>query len=395
MPKYIFCINCGSSSIKFALYYLGAHEELIVQGEAENIGLSDGWLWLNDGGGKRLSDLKAPLPDNNRAIKLIFQQVVEKHNFPTPDAVGHRLAHGGPDHLAPEIVTPALMKELNALISLAPIHLPGELSCIEAVSEHYPQLKQVVCFDTFFHHQMPDMGKLLPLDHHLKHEGIHRYGFHGLSYEYIISVLGSSTRGRVIIAHLGSGSSMTALKEGAPQDTTMGFSPLGGLMMGTRCGDLDPGIILYLMAEKGYDHSRLQDLLYHHSGLMGVSGASSDMKILLEKRNGEPNAAKAVELFCYTARKYIGALSAVLGGVDMLVFTGGIGERAAPIRWMICHGLEFLGIVLDPHHNDAHADIISANSARCIVRVIPTNEDVMIARHTRAILFKSNGGKES
>lgn len=395
MSNHYFCINCGSSSIKFALYSVGAHEELIVQGAAERIGLSDGWIWLNDGAGKRLSDLKAQFPDNNRAIELIFKQVIEKHNFPAPDAVGHRLAHGGPDHLAPEIVTPSLMKELNALISLAPIHLPGELSCIEAVSEHYPQLKQVVCFDTFFHHQMPEMGKLLPLDYHLKQEGIHRYGFHGLSYEYITGVLGTSVLGRVIIAHLGSGSSMTALKDGAPQDTTMGFSPLGGLMMGTRCGDLDPGIILYLMNEKGYNLSRLQDLLYHHSGLMGVSGTSSDMKTLLDHRVSTPQAAQAIALYCYTVRKYIGALSTVLGGLDMLIFTGGIGERAVPVRWMICHGLEFLGVVLDPHNNDADADVISATHARCIVRVIPANEDIMIARHAREILFKSNGGKES
>lgn len=391
MPNHYFCINCGSSSIKFALYCLGDHEELIAQGAAEQIGLSDGWLWLNDGSGKRLSDLKAPLPDNNKAVELIFKQFIEKYNFPIPDAVGHRLAHGGPDHLAPEIVTQSLMKELNALISIAPIHLPDELNCLEAVSEHYPQLPQVVCFDTTFHRQMPDMGKLLPLDQRLKQEGIHRYGFHGLSYEYITSVLGSSTLGRVIIAHLGSGSSMTALKNGIPQDTTMGFSPLGGLMMGTRCGDLDPGVLLYLMREKGYDAQQLQELLYHQSGLMGISGISPDMKTLLDQRSSEPHAAQAIELFCYTARKYIGALSAVLGGLDMLVFTGGIGERAAEIRWMICHGLDFLGIILDRQNNDADANVISAISSPCAVRVIPTNEDIMIARHAREMLFKSDG----
>ncbi|PKN50815.1 MAG: acetate/propionate family kinase [Deltaproteobacteria bacterium HGW-Deltaproteobacteria-13] len=388
MPNHYFCINCGSSSIKFALYYLGVNEEIIAQGAVEGIGLPDGWLWLNDGAGNRLSDLKIQLPDNNRAIELIFRQVIEKHNFPAPDAVGHRLAHGGPDHLAPEIVTPSLMKELNALISLAPIHLPGELSCIEAVSEHYPQLTQVVCFDTFFHHQMPEMGKLLPLDYHLKQEGIHRYGFHGLSYEYITGILGASVHGRVIIAHLGSGSSMTALKDGAPQDTTMGFSPLGGLMMGTRCGDLDPGIILYLMDEKGYDLRHLEKLLYQHSGLIGVSGISSDAKTLLEQQNTEPHAAQAIELFCYTARKDIGALSAVLGGLDTLVFTGGIGERAAPVRWSICDGLEYLGLKLDSKKNNANADTISTNDSACSVRVIPTNEDLMIARHTRALLLK-------
>jgi len=393
MPKYCFCINCGSSSIKFALYMLGAHEELIAQGAAERIGLSEGWLWLNNGSGKRLSDLKTQLPDNHRAIELIFKQVIEKHNYPVPDAVGHRLAHGGPNHLTPEMVTPELMKILNACIALAPIHLPGELDCIEAVGKHYPQLPQVVCFDTTFHSQMPEMGRLLPLDYHLTQEGIHRYGFHGLSYEYITGVLGTSVKGRVIIAHLGSGSSMTALKDGAPQDTTMGFSPLGGLMMGTRSGELDPGILLYLMDEKGYDSGRLQDLLYHHSGLMGVSRISSDMKTLLDQRNQSLQASQAIALYCHTVRKYIGALSAVLGGLDTLVFTGGIGERAAPIRWMICSGLAYLGIALDPHHNDSHSDIISATPGQCTVRVIPTNEDIMIARHTQEVLFKTDKGK--
>jgi acetate kinase len=393
MPKSIFCINCGSSSIKFALYKSGSYEELVAQGAAERIGLPDGELWLNDGAGHRLSDSNVQLPDNHRAIELIFKQVIEKHNFPIPDAVGHRLAHGGPGHLAPEIMTPALMKELHALISLAPIHLPGELACIEAVSEHYPQLPQVVCFDTTFHCQMPDMGKLLPLDYHLRKEGIHRYGFHGLSYEYITGVLDASVHRKVIIAHLGSGSSMTALKDGAPQDTTMGFSPLGGLMMGTRAGELDPGVILYLMNEKGYDLGRLQDLLYHHSGLMGVSGISSDMKTLLDQRNNSPQASQAITFYCYTVRKYIGALSAVLGGLDTLVFTGGIGERSAPIRWLICRGLEYLGLILDPVSNDTHADVISAKHSPCGVRVIPTNEDIMIARHAGEVLFKSDKGK--
>ncbi|PKN89464.1 MAG: acetate/propionate family kinase [Deltaproteobacteria bacterium HGW-Deltaproteobacteria-1] len=388
MPKYIFCINCGSSSIKYALYLSGAYEELVVQGAAERIGLSEGWLWLNDGSGKRLSDLKTQLPDNDRAIELIFKQVIEQHNFPAPDAVGHRLAHGGPDHLTPEAVTPSLLRELNACISLAPIHLPGELACIEAVSEHYPQLPQVVCFDTTFHCQMPDMGKLLPLDYHLREEGIHRYGFHGLSYEYITGVLGASIHGKIIIAHLGSGSSMTALQDGTPQDTTMGFSPLGGLMMGSRSGELDPGIILYLMDEKGYDLGRLQDLLYHHSGLMGVSGISSDMKTLLDHCNNSLQASQAIAMYCYSVRKSIGALSAVLGGLDTLVFTGGIGERSAPIRWLICRGLEFLGIALDPQKNDADADVISTDYGQCTVRVIPTNEDIMIARHTTDVLFK-------
>ncbi len=295
--------------------------------------------------------------------------------------------------MAPEIVTPALVSALRKLIPLAPLHLPGELKGIDAIREHYPELTQVACFDTAFHRRLPDVAQWLPISRSLWHDGVHRYGFHGLSYEYIVGVLGAGKKGRTIIAHLGNGASMAALIDGDPLDTTMGFSALGGLMMGTRCGDLDPGILLYLMDEKGYDARRLEGLLNQHSGLLGVSGISSDMKTLLEKRASEPHAAQAVELFCYTARKYVGALSAVLGGLDTLVFTGGIGERAAPVRWLICSGLEYLGISLHRGKNDAHAGIISADSSPCTVRVIPTNEDLMIARHTRTLLLKERGQK--
>jgi acetate kinase len=285
------------------------------------------------------------------------------------------------------------MLALRSLIPLAPFHLPSEIKGIDAVAAHYPGLSQVVCFDTAFHHQMPEVAQRLPIPRSLWQDGMHRYGFHGLSYEYIVSALGRDTKGRVIIAHLGSGASIAALKDGKPQDTTMGFSALGGLMMGTRCGDLDPGILLYLMDEKGYDARQLEELLYQHSGLIGVSGISSDMKTLLDQRTTEPHAAQAIELFCYTARKYIGALSAVIDGLDTLVFTGGIGERAAPVRWMICRGLVYLGINIDPEKNDANAGIISINNSSCTVRVIPTNEDLMIARHTQALLLKGYQGE--
>ena len=298
------------------------------------------------------------------------------------------MVHGGPDHMAPEMLTPELLLALRGLIPLAPLHLPGEIKGVDAVTSHYPGIRQVACFDTAFHRRLPEVAQRLPIARTLWHAGIHRYGFHGLSYEYIVSVLGEESRGRVIIAHLGNGASMAGLKDGQPQDTTMGFSALGGLMMGTRCGDLDPGVLLYLMDEKGYDTRQLEKLLDQHSGLVGVSGISSDMKTLLDQRAAEPHAAQAIELFCYTARKAVGALAAVLGGLDTLVFTGGIGERAAPVRWMIGRGLEHLGIHLDPGANDRHADIISTNQSPCKVRVIPTNEDLMIARHTRALLLK-------
>jgi acetate kinase len=393
MNHTILCINSGSSSIKFAIYRVQETESLIAQGAVERIGLSGGWLWLKDGQGKRLVDRHADYSDHKAAVQAMFAAVTEPPDFPAPDAVGHRLVHGGPKHMAPELVTPELMLILRGLIPLAPLHLPGEIKAIDAVTEHYPGLRQVVCFDTAFHRRIPELAQWLPIVRSLWHEGIHRYGFHGLSYEYIVNALGKDAKGRVIIAHLGSGASMAALKDGKPQDTTMGFSALGGLMMGTRCGDLDPGILLYLMDENGYDTRQLEKLLNQRSGLIGVSGISSDMKTLLEKRATEPHAAEAIALFCYTARKFIGALSAVLGGLDTLVFTGGIGERAAPVRWMICHGLDYLGIRLDPKTNDAHAAIISSENGACTVRVIPTNEDLMIVRHTRAMLLNGRTGE--
>ncbi|MGA8020037.1 MAG: acetate/propionate family kinase [Desulfobacterales bacterium] len=392
MKHTILCINSGSSSIKFALYRAQETEELIAEGAVERIGLSGGWLWLKDNQGKRLVHSHSDYSDHKEAVKAMFTTAIEGQHLPTPDAVGHRLVHGGPKHMAPEVVTPELMLTLRRLIPLAPLHLPGEIKGIDAVTEHFPGLSQVVCFDTAFHRRIPEVAQWLPIVRSLRHEGIHRYGFHGLSYEYIVSALGRDTKGRVIIAHLGNGASMAALKDGKPQDTTMGFSALGGLMMGTRSGDLDPGVLLYLMEEKGYDTRQLERLLNRRSGLIGVSGISSDMKTLLDKRSTEPHAAQAIELFCYTARKYIGALSAVLNGLDTLVFTGGIGERAAPVRWMICHGLDYLGIHLDPMGNDANAEVISTTTSPCSVRVIPTNEDRMIARHTRALLLKSRQG---
>ncbi len=393
MKHHILCINSGSSSMKFAMYGLGESEELIAEGAVERIGLPGGWLWLKDAQGNRLADRHEDFPAHKEAVRAMFATAMEEHRLPDPDGIGHRLVHGGPKHMAPEKVTPGLMHTLRRLISLAPLHLPGELKGIDALSEHYPGLSQVACFDTAFHSRMPEIAKWLPLVRSLRHEGIHRYGFHGLSYEYVTSTLKHALQGRAIIAHLGNGASMAALKSAEPLDTTMGLTALGGLMMGTRSGDLDPGILLYLMDEKGYDARQLERLLHHRSGLLGVSGISSDMKSLLEKQATEPHASQAIELFCYTARKHIGALSTTIGGIDTLVFTGGIGERAAPVRWMICHGLDYLGIRLDPEKNDLHADIISMDNGPCTVRVIHTNEDLMIARHTRDLLFRDGQGE--
>lgn len=387
MKHLILCINSGSSSMKFALYDLGDSEELIAEGAVERIGLPGGWLWLKDGRDRRLIDSHDEFETHKDAVEAMFTMGMDEHGLPAPDGVGHRLVHGGPDHIAPEKITPELMQTLRGLIRLAPLHLPGELKGIDAIAERYPDLNQAACFDTAFHRNMPDVAKWLPIVRSLWHEGIHRYGFHGLSYEYVMDALERELQGKVIIAHLGNGASMVALKNGQVQDTTMGLTALGGLMMGTRCGDLDPGVLLYLMDEKGYEARQLERLLHYRSGLLGVSGISPDMKTLLEKKDTEPHAAQAIELFCYIARKHIGALSATLGGLDTLVFTGGIGERAAPVRWMLCQGLGYLGLRLDPDKNEAHAPLISAEGSPCAVRIVRTNEDLMIARHTRRVLF--------
>jgi acetate kinase len=387
--RVILSFNSGSSSDKFALYRLSANgEKLLAEGEAEGIGLGNGRLWIRDGQAKLLSDAERSFPRSTDALRAIFDET-DRLRLPRPDAIGHRLVHGGPNHFAPERVTPELVEALRSLISFAPLHLPVEIEGIEAMASRFPGLPQVACFDTGFHRQIPEVARRFALPRALWDEGIYRYGFHGISYEYIMEALGPAAPARIVIAHLGNGASMAAVRERRPIDTTMGFTPTGGFMMGTRSGDLDPGVMVYLIDRKGYDGRRLDRLVNHESGLLGVSAISSDVKTLLEKRAAEPNAALAIEMFCYQVRKQIGALAAALGGLDLLVFTGGIGERAAPVRFEVCRGLEYLGIELDRQRNDAHADPISLAAGKCSVRVIPTNEDLMIARHTQRVIFGS------
>jgi acetate kinase len=285
----------------------------------------------------------------------------------------------------PQRIDGKLVRELKALVPFAPLHLPSQIALIEAITEQYPDLPQVACFDTAFHNRIPEVARRFALPRELWEQGIKRYGFHGLSYEYIVGRLGREIGHHAIIAHLGNGASMAALKDGVPADTSMGLTPTGGFMMGTRTGDLDPGVLLHLI-NKGYSASQLEALLNHQSGLLGVSGQTSEMKPLLDKRKTDAAAAMAVEMFCYQARKFVGAFAAALGGLDTLVFTGGIGERAADVRAEICSGLEFLGIVIDERANRANAEVISAGS-RCMVRVVATDEDLMIARHTRQAII--------
>lgn len=385
--RVILCLNSGSSSRKLALFRLGQDgEDLLAEGAAEEIGSRTGRLWIRDGHGRTLSDSKRDFSGSAAPLAALFDEI-DRLRLPRPDAAGHRLVHGGTDHVEPERITPTLMDDLRRLIPFAPLHLPGELDGIEKTTERYPGLHQVACFDTAFHRRMPEVAERFALPRPLWDDGIRRFGFHGISYEYIMQALGVDAPSRIIIAHLGNGASMAAVRDGRPVDTTMGFTPTGGFMMGTRSGDLDPGVLLYLLKEKHYDAETLDRMVNHQAGLLGVSEIGSDVKVLLDKRESEPNAAQAITMFCYQVRKYIGSFAAVLGGLDLLVFTAGIGERAAAIRWDICRGLEYMGVKLDRRSNDKERpDVISAADSRCKVQVIPTNEDLMIARHTHRVV---------
>jgi acetate kinase len=388
----ILSLNSGSSSRKAAIYRIGiVSEQLLVQASAERLETGQAVLRITRRGETRERALSGPDASAAGALPAIFRALAAL-DFPQPDAAGHRIVHGGPNHVAPEKVSARLVGELRELIAFAPLHLPEEIRGIEETAARFPGLPQVVCFDTAFHRTMPEYAERFALPRELYSQGIRRYGFHGISYEYILHVLGAAVPPRLIIAHLGSGASMVAIRDGRSIDTTMGFGPTGGFMMSTRSGDLDPSVIVHLMRAANLDAAALERLVNDQSGLLGVSGTSSDMKTLLQRRAGDPDAAMAIEMFCYQARKHLVALTAALGGADLIVFTGGIGERAAEIRDQICRGLEYLGVALDDGRNRANEDTVSANGSRCTVRVIPTDEDLMIARHTWRTSFADAPG---
>ncbi len=361
-PLVVLCVNSGSSSLKAALFE------------------------VDDAAQRPLARATHPVESGDYTAALeAALAAFDEQGLPPPDAAGHRVVHGGPRHAEPVIVDDAVLTELRELVPFAPLHIPAAISAIEAIGARW-DIPQAACFDTAFHHDMPTLAQRLPLPDALADAGLRRYGFHGLSYEYIVGALGAHQLGRAVIAHLGNGASMVAVHHGRSVDTTMGFTPAGGLIMSTRSGDLDPGVPVYLLREQGYDADRLEQLVDRDAGLVALSGGTSDMQTLLERRDKDQRAALAVDAFCYQARKHVGALAAVLGGLDALVFTGGIGEKAACIRAEICRGLEHLGVVLDGGANDAHADVISAPGAGCVVRVVRTDEDIVIARHTGALV---------
>jgi acetate kinase len=372
--------NGGSSSLKFAAYSVGAGEpEELARGAVDRIGSADAVLRAAAAGATRREE-RCDAPDLGAAVPRVLEALTRLGiGF---DAAGHRIVHGGPNHLEPARIDEALLTSLRETIPFAPLHLPGALALIEAVRKEPPALPQVACFDTGFHARMPLVAKRLPLPSSLWDSGVRRYGFHGLSYESVVRTLGPLVSGRVVIAHLGNGASMVALFDGKPLETTMGFTPSAGLVMGTRPGDLDPGVVVYLDRTRGLDASALEDLLNRRSGLLALSETTSDMQTLLAARASDPRAELAVTVFCYSARKWVGALAAVLGGLDALVFTGGIGELAAPVREEICRGLGHLGIELDPARNARSDAIVTVDGSRCVVRVIATDEERVVARHT-------------
>lgn len=386
----ILTINAGSSSLKAALYDMDRTERVTLACQVERIGQSGSQMRIVDGGRVTLLDRTADLDSHESAARAFLEWLQHQQAEVAPSAVGHRLVHGGSTHRAPHILTPDVMDDLQELVPLDPDHLPQALAVIRVATEAYPAIPQVACFDTSFHRSMSRVAQMYPLPPRFGDAGVIRYGFHGLSCEFIVQALRAidarEGEGRIIIAHLGNGASLTAVREGVSVDTTMGFTPTGGIMMGTRSGDLDPGVLLHLLEAQGMQGTALNRLVNHEAGLLGVSGLSGDMRDLLGKESSDPRAADAVTLFCYLARKSVGALVAALGGVDTLIFTAGIGEHSAPIRERICEGLEFLGFELDAERNARHAPIVSRDGSRVVVRVMKTDEDLMIARHVRHLL---------
>ena len=385
-------INGGSSSIRFAVYEAGKKLKLRVTGKIDRIGLSGTSLALSE-----LSRPKqAPLPISGKgylaAVDFLLHWLKSQTFFGSIVAIGHRIVHGM-KHAEPARVTRKLLAELRRITPYDPDHLPGEIKLIEAFLLRHPKLPQIACFDTAFHRSMPRVAKLLPIPRRISDKGVERYGFHGLSYAYLMEELRRidpvEAKGRVILAHLGSGASLAAVKQGNSVDTSMGFTPTAGLVMGTRTGDLDPGLNYFLARTEGMTASQFQHMVNHESGLLGVSNSSSDLRDLCELEGTDVQAKEAVELFCYQVRKWIGSFAAALGGLDTVVFAGGIGENAPVIRQRICNHLDFLGLKLGQRQNARNAPLISSSKSRVRVRVIRTNEEIMIARSVCRLLDHS------
>ena len=380
----VLTINGGSSSIKFALYQTNGSLERTLSGKVDRIGLSGTNLTFHDSSGKSHDTLTIAASDHKSVAKFLIDWLEKQNGFASARAVGHRVVHGM-KHTEPEVVTQELLDELHRLRPYDPDHLPAEIELIEAFRRRHPKLPQIACFDTAFHRTMPRVAKLLPIPRRYDVKGVERYGFHGLSYAYLVEELArlgdpAATKGRVILAHLGNGASLAAVRDGKSIDTSMGFTPTAGLVMSTRSGDLDPGVAPYLARTEQMTTKQFYEMVNHESGLLGVSVTSSDVRDLCAREAKDVRAAEAVDLFCYQVKKGIGAFAAALGGVETLVFAAGIGENSPAIRARICAGLDFLGVELDAKRNARNQPVISTRGGRVKVRVIRTDEELMIAR---------------
>jgi acetate kinase len=360
----VLSINCGSSSLKYAFFEVDeAEEKTVFRSVVDRVGTE--------------------VADHGQAVEAAFRELAAR-GLGSPDVVGHRVVNGGAEHLTPALVDDALLASLAELAWLAPLHLPAEILAIRAARGRWSGRPQVACFDTAFHRTLSDVAKRYALPESMHESGVRRYGFHGLSYEFVVESVGARELGRAVLAHLGSGASMAAVVDGRAVDTTMGFTPTSGLVMGTRPGDIDPGLVVYLVSQ-GYDAARLDDVFNRRSGLLALSGTTQDVRDLLQRSNRDPRAAFALDVFAWSARKWVGAMAAAIGGLDSLVFTGGVGEHAAPVRAAIARGLEHLGVHLDDERNQRGDPIVSRDGATCRVRVVHTDEERMVARHARRL----------
>jgi acetate kinase len=390
---FILTINGGSSSIKFALFRAVDSSAPVTRGMVDRIGLPNSEMRITDVATQQLSRRTVLAPDHRTCVGFITEWLEEQVGMGRLCAVGHRVVHGGKTYSGPERVTPELLAELRRLCPYSPEHLPAEITLIESFRQYDSTLAQVACFDTAFHRDMPLVARLLPIPRRYEKLGIQRYGFHGLSYAFLMRELArlgapDEAEGRVILAHLGNGASMAAVKNGQALDTTMGFTPASGFPMSRRSGDLDPGLVSYFARTEGMTADRFHKMVNTESGLLGISEISSDMRDLLKQEQNDSRAAEAIELFCYQARKWIGALAAALGGLDTLVFSAGIGEHSPAIRARICAGLEFLGIDINEPANETDQPVISSEESRVKVRVIPTDEEREIAEAVARLLGK-------
>jgi acetate kinase len=384
-PIRILTINGGSSSIKLALFEADHSLRRILEGKIERIGLPEATFTMRGLDKAENFSWEVTAPDHTAAVALLMDWIEEQIGCDALAAVGHRVVHGGPKYSEPQRITREIMEELHGLEPFDPEHLPEEILLAEAFHRRFPDLLQVACFDTAFHHNMPRVARMLPIPRRYDTRGVQRYGFHGLSYSFLMEELErlagpKAVRGRIILAHLGNGASLAAVQDSKPIDTSMGLTPTAGIPMSTRSGDLDPGIIWYLARTEKMSAKKFNEMVNFQSGLLGVSETSSDMRDLLSREKKDSRAAEAVALFCYQVKKWIGAFAAALGGLDTLVFSGGIGENAPAVRARICDGLGFLGIELEEKKNAANAGVISAEASKVSVRIIRTDEEVVIAK---------------